>query len=393
MLNEIARIVKSAKASRKNRILAATLHVILWPVLLVPRLLWPWKKKASEPSKILLIRIDGIGDLAMCAAIFPSLRRRFPAAQIDLLTSENAVPIAKLFVAERWLDGVYTMRLLGRGIMRYWRMAGQLRKVGYDAGIDLRGDLRNAVLMWLAGIPVRLGMRGSGLGYLLTCRADPSPDSHQSQESSTLVRQLGVEQIDEWPRIPLQEEHLRQADDWLAGQGMDRARPLCAFHLGAFYPVKEWPVERFVAVARRLHERLAAQIVVVGGPAEVELGRRFAGSLDFPVALAVGQTSLVQTAAVISRCDAFLGADSGPAHVAAGVGCGVVVLFGPAPVKKYHPRSPRVIIMKPTTACDPKCETVCAKPQSHCMLDHTVEAVAAAVESLIKEERASIGSG
>src|SRR5436305_1647873 len=105
MIGEVRRIARVGKGSRRNRRFVSALHVALWPMLLVPRLFWPPRRRRRELrelrelrefSKILLIRVDGIGDLAMSAAVFPSLRRRFPGARIDLLTSGDARPIADL---------------------------------------------------------------------------------------------------------------------------------------------------------------------------------------------------------------------------------------------------------------------------------------------------------
>jgi len=216
MFTELRRIIHSAKASDRNRRIAAVLHVVLWPVLLIPRLLWPWRRRGAI-ERILLIRVDGIGDLAMCAAIFPGLRQKFPHAQIDLLSSENAAPVAELFVAEGWLNHVWRMPLKERGLKPYRKLAKDFRRV---------------------------------------------------------------------------KAHLAEADQWLAEQGVVADRPLCAMHLGAFYPVKEWPLERFAAVAQRLYDLTGAQIVAIGGPPEAEHGKALAAQVNFPVALAAGKPSL-----------------------------------------------------------------------------------------------------
>ena len=105
--------------------------------------------------------------------------------------------------------------------------------------------------------------------------------------------------------------------------------------------------------------------------------------------LFVRKTSLLLTAAITARSDVFIGTDSGPAHMAAYVGTPVVVLFGPADPNKYRPLSPRVIVMQPHAACDPRCDKTCARPATHCMLDHTVEAVVAAAQNLLDQTAAA----
>jgi lipopolysaccharide heptosyltransferase II len=324
----------------------------------------------------------------MSAAVFPSLRRSFPAARIDLLTSENARPIADLLAAAGWVDTVWRMPLLGRTAAAYRRTAGEFRRQQYDAAVDLRGDARNVMLMWLAGATTRVGMAGGGLTYLLTDVVDMGGIRHQAEQVAELVRRLGVEVVEPWPRLPVPAENMAAAGRWLAGQGIAADRPLCAFHLGAFYPAKVWPLGRFAEVAHRLGRKAGAQIVVVGGPDEAAAGRELAeqaGRAGVTVAVSAGQTSLPVTAAILARCAAFLGNDSGPAHLAAAVGCPAIVLFGPSDPDQYRPLGPRVVIMRPRSACAPACDKACARPASHCMLDHTVDAVASAAESLVRQ--------
>jgi lipopolysaccharide heptosyltransferase II len=371
MFHEMARIRRWGKGARGKRLAVAIIHLTLWPVLLIPRLFWP-RRKGAALSRILLIRVDGIGDLAMSLAIFPALRRRFPNAQIDLLTSSAARPIAEMLVGAGWINYVHVMPLLARSPRVYLAMAHKLR---YDAGVDLRGDIRNVMLLWLAGAPRRIGLAGSGLRYLLTGVVDLPEPHHQADEVAELVRQLGVELSGEGPHLPLQPDHVVAAQQWLAAHGARPRRPICALHLGAFQPCKAWPLDRFIALARRLREEGDMQVLIVGGPEETRLAEALALEVGGPVMIAVGQTSLAVSAALLSFCSVFVGNDSGPAHLAAVAGCPVVVLFGPANPAVYRPRGAHVKVMSPSNACDRRCDKVCARPQAPCMLEHTVSAV------------------
>ncbi len=122
-----------------------------------------------------------------------------------------------------------------------------VRQLRYDAGVDLRGDIRNVMLLWLAGIPRRIGLAGSGLRYPLSDVVDLPEPHHQAEEAAQLVERLGAEPSGEGPRLPLQPEHLAAAQQWLLGHGRSRAGR-SALHLGAFQPCKAWPLERFVAL-------------------------------------------------------------------------------------------------------------------------------------------------
>jgi heptosyltransferase-2 len=394
MLAEIRRIIRTGKGGHRKRMVASALHAIGWPIFLLPRLFWPPRKVQQGPlpddARVLLIRVDGIGDLAMTSMIFPALRRRFPRGCIELLTSSAAKPIAELLVAAGWVDALHVLPLLGRTLALHWKMAGELRTGRYHAAIDLRGDLRNILVMWLAGIPRRIGLPGSGWTYLLTDVVELSGERlhHQSDESRALVRQLGVTELDASPCLPLREEDLASADAWLTKRGVRTDHPICAFHLGAFQPSKVWPIERFVEVAQSLHREFDAQVLVVGSGEEAELASRFASQLPDFAFSAAGDTSLTVSAALLHRCAVLIGNDSGPAHLGTAVGCPVVVLFGPAPPERYRPLGKSVVLLRSPRPCEPGCDKVCVRPAEHCLLDVTVDEVARAAAEFVRRHAA-----
>jgi lipopolysaccharide heptosyltransferase II len=348
-------------------------------------LFWPRRALQAVPDlpRILLIRIDGIGDLTMSATIFPALRRRFPGGTVDLLTSEVATPIGQMLLDAKWIDSLFTMPLLHRTLGDHLRMAKVLRRRKYDVAIDLRSDVRNVILIWLSGAPIRLGLAGSGLDYLLTESIDLPVPHHQADEPDALVKRLGVEQLDRWPKLPLRDEDIAAADRWLAEHDVKDARPICAFHLGAFLPSKVWPLERFIEVARRLRSDLDAQLLVIGGKSEIDLANEFVKQLGGTVAVATGQAPLPLTAAILSRASVLVGNDSGPAHVAAAVGCPVVVLFGNGNPSHFGVRSPDAILMQSPHPCSLGCGKECARPATRCMLDLSVDMVTDAAKSLV----------
>jgi ADP-heptose:LPS heptosyltransferase len=144
-----------------------------------------------------------------------------------------------------------------------------------------------------------------------------------------------------------------------------------------------WPLDRFASLARQLRSSLDAAIVLVGGKAEAAGAQTLASSLGDSVVAAAGRTSLIQSAAIAARATVFVGNDSGPAHVAAGVGCPAGVLFfGLADPQRIRPVGRSVTILQPGHPCDPRCtEEACACPETHCMLKHTVDRVASAAEA------------
>ena len=66
-----------------------------------------------------------------------------------------------------------------------------------------------------------------------------------------------------------------------------------------------------------------------------------------------GETRLDESAAVLSLCDLLLTNDTGPAHVAAAVGCPVVVIFGPTNPLTTRPFSQAAEVVREPPACAP----------------------------------------
>jgi heptosyltransferase-3 len=116
-----------------------------------------------------------------------------------------------------------------------------------------------------------------------------------------------------------------------------------AIHPGSGSARKNWPLARFVELARRLEAR-GGRIAWIEGPAErggmPDAGPGAAGAAQIWRGL-----SLPVLGARLSRCALFVGNDSGISHLAAAVACPSVVLFGATSPSVWAPRGERVQIV------------------------------------------------
>jgi hypothetical protein len=108
-------------------------------------------------------------------------------------------------------------------------------------------------------------------------------------------------------------------------------------HPGAAYRSRRWPPDRFAAVARRLRAD-GYDVVVTGGPDEVELAEQVAGLAGLPAqAVLAGRTGLGELAAQVAGARLVLCGDTGIAHLATAFGTPSVLLFGPMPPERWGP--------------------------------------------------------
>jgi heptosyltransferase-3 len=112
------------------------------------------------------------------------------------------------------------------------------------------------------------------------------------------------------------------------------ASNLLAMFPGSGSPGKNWPANKFVALASELSER--ASVAVVLGPAEMSLEPVFCAA-GVPV---LKQLDLPTVAAIARVASAFVGNDSGVSHLAAAVGTSGVVIFGPTDPARWRPIAP-----------------------------------------------------
>src|SRR5262249_21369071 len=111
---------------------------------------------------------------------------------------------------------------------------------------------------------------------------------------------------------------------------------------------KRWPPERFTELARRLARELRLEVLVAWGPGELPAAQgiaRASGSV-----LAPETSSLLDLAELLGRASLYVGADSGPLHLASAVGCPSVALFGPKDPAIYAPCNPRARVVRRVAA-------------------------------------------
>ena len=157
--------------------------------------------------------------------------------------------------------------------------------------------------------------------------------------------------------------------------------PRIVLHIGAGTTAKRWPVEHWRELIGRLVFQQQAQVVLVGGKEDRQISQdilnqtRPAGAVDW-----TGTLNVSELAAVIDSADLFVGADSGPAHLAAAVGRPVVVLFsGTNDSRQWRPCHEQVTVIRHPVECSPCHAQRCPLPNHPCMRGLAPQRVARAI--------------
>jgi ADP-heptose:LPS heptosyltransferase len=141
--------------------------------------------------------------------------------------------------------------------------------------------------------------------------------------------------------------------------------PLVAVHLGAGTAAKRWPLASWKTLIGQFLDE-GWRVAVVGGPEDEDASSTLephANLRDW-----AGGLSVSQTAALLERADLFVGADSGPSHVAACAGVPSVVLFsGTNRPGQWRPWSRRSLVLRHSVPCRPCHQKTCPLADHPCM--------------------------
>jgi ADP-heptose:LPS heptosyltransferase len=168
------------------------------------------------------------------------------------------------------------------------------------------------------------------------------------------------------------------------GVGPDQP-PWVALAPGSGHPRKNWPLEYYQELARRLQKECRARLLWIAGPVEEELAPELAAISQEPGHYLLFNLPLPTVAARLGLCQLYIGGDSGITHLAAAIGgLAVLALFGPTDPQIWAPLGEQVMILSSPMECAPCTagrEISC--PEARCLEQMEVEKVFAAAQATL----------
>ncbi len=351
------------------------------------------REKYRDVQGIVVKGTNWVGDTIRSFPAVHSLRTIFPQAHIYVL--------AKFHLAELWganpdIDEVipYDMPKGVRRIFAELKIARLLRGRKIDLAVVLPRSFSSAWMVFLGGIPYRIGYVGEARDWLLTERVKRSPDllgKHRMYYYLHLINRLGGCAPPLLPQLSLNGKVQGWSEEFLTQKGL-RGKLLIGFNPGATYgEAKCWPPERFAELGKRLIKDYDASILIFGSPNPKEMALNAViaqgvgdGCLDMS-----GETSLLQLASLLRHCRLLVTNDTGTMHVAAAVDTRVVAIFGPTDPRTTSPLGKGHVVVRKEVPCSPCLKRVC--PEGHqCMEFIKVDDVYRVVDAKLKDGLSSL---
>jgi len=335
----------------------------------------PGRAPAAPPRKILLIRIDRLGDMVLSAPAIRAVRTSFPAGEIHIITAAYTSELAALN------PDVNRCLVDGRDIIEQ----------DYDMAIALHPGIRPNYLTFKSGAPVRVGFSGlGGEGFLTRALSDDRLIMMRHEVESTLeaVTAAGCATASKELEIRVTKEGEQFAEEFFKQRTITPGATIVMIHPGSRQSYIRWKKEHFAEVADRLAREHAADIFILGGKGEEELVTGVSSLMKTKTYPVTG-LSLTQLVSVIKRCRIFIGNSTGPMHMASALKVPVVALFGSRhprdSASRWAPWQTRSIVLQHDPGC-PACHPTNCRDY-RCMDMITPGEVLKAAEKLISGDR------
>lgn len=288
---------------------------------------------AFPAERILLVRVDRLGDLVVSTPAVAAFRARFPTARITLLVSPRGAPVAG------WVPGVDEVLVFDRKDPGSWPgLWRRLRRQRFDLAFDLNTAFSNTALL-LARLS---GARRAGTYDDPRSRAwydvlfPVDVEGHQLRTHRGVGAILGVAA----PQLPVLDipagvpEIARQ---FLGRHGIGDQDRVVVLNPNLTREYYRWPLERFAALGDRAAAAGARVLVSCAGAGERERAEAVARAMREPAAVLPGDWPLRDYARFLRRVSAFVSAMTGPVHLCEALRVPVVGLSTPRQAPGWRP--------------------------------------------------------
>lgn len=321
-------------------------------------------------NKILIIGPSWVGDMMMAQVLFQLLHQQDPDCELHVLAPAWSEPLLS-----RMPEVQKSIVLpFGHGQLHLrarYQFAKSLRAENYTQAIVLPNSWKSALIPFWAKIPIRTGWLGeSRYGILNDARTlDKKKYVTMAQRFAALAFDRDAVALANLPvpNLFLDKEKMDEAlDQFQLGESLQK--PILALCPGAeFGPSKCWPAEYYAQVA---NQKIVEgwHVWIFGSQKDAAIAEQIQSRTQSKCVNLTGKTAISEAIDLLSLAQCVVTNDSGLMHIAAAVGCSVIVIYGSTSPDFTPPLTDKAIILKTQLDCQPCFQRVCPLKHHNCMM-------------------------
>lgn len=340
-------------------------------------------------NKILIIKLRYIGDTLTLGPVVHSIKIHYPDAGVDVMVNRGCEEVISNnpMIGRLW---TYDRKLLKNSplssLFYHFKLIKDLRSEKYDCVIDYSLGDRAAFLSYMTGASERISYSNGGFlsGLLMNNVIHVEPFmNHIVDFQLKALKLFGINRFKRDLSFFISDSANQRALRIFEEKDISKEKPVVVIHPGARGKLRQWPSVRFSHLADLIRDRFNANIILIGGPDESMILDQVQNEMGFPASFASNSLSISEMAALLKKCNLFIGNDSAPAHVAASVGCPSITLFGPTFPHMWKPLASKGDVIFKNVPCCGCRQEVCIRPEKQCMDLITVDEVMEKVENYL----------
>ena len=304
----------------------------------------------SAELKVLIRLPNWLGDVVMSSAFIGAVRKLYPEAIVDVIVKKELSDVAAM------IPGVGHIHRFSKqeykGLAGAYRFGKKLKTGKYDLYFNLPQSLSSQVMAWASGCKRRVGFMKEGSLFLMTDSFKKPENAHRVAEYVSLIEQYTNTQISD----RLVGFEVRQFDAFASN------KLLINFNSEA--SSRRMPVDKAIHTSNLLLNKFKKiTLSFIGSPKETAFIDLIVNGLENSARVEnlAGKTTLKELAGLMAASTALLTTDSGPAHLANGVGTPTIVLFGAGNEYNTAPYNKRnlTVIRYGKLSCEPCVSNTC----------------------------------
>lgn len=277
----------------------------------------------TPPKKICILRLSAIGDVTHVIPVVRTIQQQWPDTEITWICGKFEYKLLRLIQGVRFISFDKA-----NGYKAYLELWKTLRGEVFDVLLHMQVAARANLASVGIKSAIKIGWdaeRSRDLHHLFTHQSIPvSHQQHQVQGFLSFVRALGLKADEPNWDMPLTENALKFADEYI-----DKGKRVLIISACSSHKLRNWSAERYAKLADYAISEYSMQVILSGGPSEIELNmaQDIIAKMQHQVLNLVGKDTLEQLLGLLSKATAVVSPDSGPAHIANALGVPVIGLY------------------------------------------------------------------
>ena len=329
-------------------------------------------------KRILVIRLSSIGDVILTTAVLKAFKEKYPDYTIDFLVIDKFKDAISL---SPYVDNLLLFnKEKNDGLSNLIKLAKELSKNKYDYVFDLHSKFRSKIITFVLskfyGVKAYTYKKRAFWKSILV-----NLKLIKYEVDNTIIKNYFSAFKDF--NLKYQGEKLNFSFEPELKEKFKEYEDYIAFAVGASKETKKWTVEGFGKLAKKLYETYGKKVILVGGKEDCERCDKIEEISENSVINLAGKLSLKETGALLSQIKFLLTNDSGPFHIARGVGCKTFVIFGPTSPGMFDFGENDILVYNKVdcSPCSLHGDKVCPKKHFKCMKELSYEKVFKIIEN------------